>query len=107
MLRKKSRYLAVLIEAEEIVDGKQFSEAIWRSLLRLFGAYGASRSSMQVIECDAAKRYAIVRCFLPALRTVRAAIVSVTSVDNRLVAFHVIGVSGTLKSLRRKFISNP
>lgn len=105
MRRQKSRYLAVLIESEEIIDERDFSEAIWRSLLRLFGIYGASKSKMQVIEYDGSKGYAVVRCLLSALRMVRCSIATVIRIDNRPVAFHVIGISGTLKALRRKFLS--
>jgi len=105
MSRQRSRYLAVLIESEEPLKGRAFIEAIWKSLLRLFGVYGASKSKVQVIEYDDEKALAVVRCSLSAVRIVRCSIATVTKVNGRPVAFHVIGVSGTLKALRRKFLS--
>ena len=78
------------------------SDAVWTSLVRLFGEYGASQAELYLIEYDADKAQAIFRCSHKALEMVKASIVATTEVANEKAAFHMIRVSGTLRSLRTK-----
>lgn len=103
--RMKRRYLAVKAESEEPVQGKEVLDAVWNALTRLFGEYGASQSGLAFIREDKQKGYFILRCLRKALPMVRASIASITEVDEKPVAIHVLRVSGTLKALRKKTVS--
>jgi RNase P/RNase MRP subunit POP5 len=98
--RTKRRYLAVEIESPEAIDSKEFMDAIWNALTRLYGEYGASRTSLTMIGYEQEKRIAIIRAALVSVDMVRAAIASVTRIGDKPVALHVLRVSGTLRSLR-------
>lgn len=75
-------------------------DAIWNALTRLYGEYGASRTSLTMIDYEQEKRIAIIRAALVSVDMVRAAIASVTRIGDKPVALHVLRVSGTLRSLR-------
>jgi len=105
----RRRYIAVKIELEDGELGKhgkvskgEVWGAVWRSLLQLYGEYGASQADLSLIEHNPDENYAIFRCAHRALETVRAAISAVTKLGGRRAAFHIIYVSGTLKTLRKR-----
>jgi RNase P/RNase MRP subunit POP5 len=100
--RVKRRYLAVKPESEIPVQGKQLLDAIWNALTRLFGEYGASQAELVLIRNRKQKGYFIIRCSRKALPMVRASIASITEINGKPAAFHVLRVSGTLKALRKK-----
>jgi RNase P/RNase MRP subunit POP5 len=91
--------------SEEKLGREDLMDAIWNAILRLFGEYGASQVSLTPIEINTERNYAILRCSHRALEMVRAAIASITEINAKPSAVHVIGVSGTLKSLKKKFSS--
>lgn len=102
----RRRYLAVKIESTQPVDETEFKHALWNMVSRLFGEYGASKTGLVVIDYDANKNCAILRCTNTALEIVRAALTFITEINAKPAAVHVLHVSGTLKSLRNSFSSN-
>jgi len=100
--RLRRRYIAVKVEGGYVPDAKDLSDAIWTSLLRLFGEYGASKAELSLIDYNPETRRAILRCSHSALEMVKASIVAVTEVGNEKAALHILLVSGTLKALRRR-----
>jgi len=100
--RVRRRYLALKVVSEQPVDGRDVIDAVWKAVLRLFGEYGASQASLSLIEYDSQKNYAIVRCSRRALEMVRASVASITEMNERPTVIRVLGVSGTLRALRKK-----
>jgi RNase P/RNase MRP subunit POP5 len=98
----KRRYLAVKVEGRQQLNEQQLLDAVYGSVLRLFGEYGASKANLTVIRYVPEKNQFVVRCSHKMLEQVRAAIVSTTVANGETVAFHVAGVSGTLKALAKK-----
>jgi len=101
--RVRRRYLALKIVGEQFIGKEDLIGVLWDAVLQLFGEYGASRVNLSLVEYEAEGNYAILRCSHGALDMVRASIASLTEIRGRPVAINVIGVSGTLKSLRKKF----
>ncbi|MFP3985721.1 MAG: Rpp14/Pop5 family protein [Candidatus Bathyarchaeia archaeon] len=105
MRRLKKRYLALTTESS---TGQTFSErevwdALWRSVLRLFGEVGASQLGLfRVRGFDAPGGVLLVRCWHTALERVRGAAALVRGITGEPAAVHVLGVSGTLKGLEQK-----
>ncbi len=77
-------------------------DTIWGAVTRLFGEYGASQVNLNLIEYDAQRNYAVLRCSHRALDMVRAAVASITEINGKPAAIQVPAVSGTLKALRKK-----
>lgn len=88
--------------SEQLLNEKDVIHAIWSAILKLFGEYGASKINLALIEYDPQKSYAVVRCLHKALEMVKASIASITEINGKPATIHIVGVSGTLKALRKK-----
>jgi ribonuclease P/MRP protein subunit POP5 len=100
--RVKRRYLGLKVVGEQLVDGRNVMDAIWKAVLQLFGEYGASQVNLSLVDSNPEKSCVIVRCSHKALDMVRASVASITEIDGKPAAIHVLGVSGTLRALRRR-----
>jgi len=100
--RVRRRYLALKILSEQPVNGRDVMDAVWKAVVQLFGEYGASQVGLSLVECNLQKNYVIVCCSHTAVEVVRASVASITEMNEKTVAIHVLGVSGTLKVLRKK-----
>ena len=100
--RMRKRYLAFKVVSEQPVSKGNVADAVWNAVLQLFGEYGASQANLALIEYDQEKSWGIIRCSHRAVEMVRASIASVTEINEKPVAIHVLRVSGTLKALRQK-----
>jgi len=100
--RVRRRYLALKIISEQPVEGRDVMNAVWKAVVQLFGEYGASQANLSLIECNSQKNYAIVRCSHTAVDMVRASVASITEMNGKPAVIHVLGVSGTLRALRKK-----
>jgi ribonuclease P/MRP protein subunit POP5 len=96
------RYLALKVVSEQPINGRDVMDAVWNAVLRLFGEYGASKANLSLIEFNPQKNYAILRCSHVTLEMIRASIASITEINGKPAVMHVVGVSGTLRALRKK-----
>jgi len=98
----RRRYLALEIDSDELFDSREFMDAVWSAVLRLYGEYGASCAGLALIDYDMEKRFAVIRTVHTAVDMVRTALASITRIGNKPVAIHILTVSGTIKSLYKK-----
>ena len=102
MKKVRRRYLALEIDSGELFDSREFLDAVWSAVLKLYGEYGASRVGLALIDYDMEKRFAVIRTVHTAVDMVRAALASMTRIGNKPVAIHISRVSGTIRSLYTK-----
>lgn len=102
MKRVKRRYLALKIDSSESFSSKEIVDAVWNAILKLFGEYGASQTGLRLIDYDVEGKTAIIGTAHKTLNMVRAAIATITHINDKLLALHVIAVSGTIKALNKK-----
>ena len=98
----RRRYIAVKTDSDGTFDGRDIYDAVWTSILRLFGEYGASQTELTLVEYNPETKQAILRSSHRALNLVKASIVAVTEINSEKATVHIVLVSGTLKSLRKK-----
>lgn len=103
MKRIKRRYLALQLECEVTPTEREVMDAIWASVTRLYGEVGASLTGLALIDFDAERKIAILRCTLVSLPSVRASVAALTRVADHEAAIHVLTVSGTIKALSSHF----
>jgi RNase P/RNase MRP subunit POP5 len=77
-------------------------EAIWGSVVKLYGEYGASKTNLSLIDFDNNNKVLIIRTNLSSLTIVRSSLVTITSILSTPVSFHVLAISGTIKALKKK-----
>jgi len=100
--RIKRRYLALQVDSDGVPTAKEFMDAVWSAVAKLYGEYGASLTNLTLIDYDVERKTAVIRAALAAVGIVRTALASILSIANRDAAVHVVAVSGTIKSLREK-----
>ena len=98
----KRRYLAVSIDSRETLGSRDFMDAVWGAVSRLFGEYGSSQTGLSLIDYDETKKLAIVRTGHKTLEMVRTALASISQIGKKPVALHVLAVSGTIKALHKR-----
>jgi ribonuclease P/MRP protein subunit POP5 len=97
--RVKRRYLAVQLESEGLPTEREFMDAVWASVTKLYGEVGASLTGLALINFDGKRKIFVVRTSLASLPMVRASLAAVTCVVGKGASMHVLAVSGTLKAL--------
>jgi len=97
--------LAVKVDSEHTFREREIMDSVWNAVFRLFGEYGASKTGLSLVDLSEDGRTVFLRCFHDALEMVRASVASVTAIRDLDVALRVVGVSGTLKALRRRQFS--
>ncbi|MEM2781069.1 MAG: Rpp14/Pop5 family protein [Candidatus Bathyarchaeia archaeon] len=98
----RRRYMALKIDSKEKIGQKELMDAIWDAVLRLYGEYGASKTSLALIEHNAEKNLAVIRAAHTETEKIRAATATITEVATKPAAIRILTVSGTLKALRRR-----
>lgn len=101
----RRRYLALKIEHVQEINESDLENAFLSAVSGLFGEYGVSKAGLVLLSHDAVKNCAVLRCTNTALDMVKASLASITKIGLEPVAVRVLGVSGTLRSLRRKFLN--
>jgi RNase P/RNase MRP subunit POP5 len=100
--RVKRRYLALQIDSDCEFGQKGFMDSVWRAVSQLYGEYGASRTSLALINYDEKRKTSILRTSLETVDIVRAALATITQIDGKEAAVHVLAISGTIKALCKK-----
>ncbi len=95
------------MESDHLFREKDVMDAIWSMVYQLFGEIGASQTALSKIAWEDGRKILTVRCSHMMLEMVKAAIASVTAVDETDCAIRILAVSGTLKALRGKLSKQP
>ena len=101
----RRRYIGVKVDSEWELYRKSLADAVYDSLLRLFGEFGASLAGLALIDYHPETKCAVFKCTHKALDMVKASIIAVKDVDGKNVAIQIVYVSGTLKALRKRLTS--
>ncbi len=99
MKRVKRRYLALQLESETLPSEREFMDAVWAAVTKLYGEIGASTTGLALINFEGERKIFVVRTSLVSFPKVRASLVTVTNVAGKVASVHVLAVSGTLKAL--------
>lgn len=104
-LRENARYLVFEIISKKDFGIAEVVDSVWQASLLLFGETGASRFSLWVPFnlYDLEKKRGIIKCAHTSVEEVRAAIASVRHIGNEPVIIHILGVTGTILSAKKKF----
>jgi RNase P/RNase MRP subunit POP5 len=97
--RVKRRYLALQLECETLPTEREFIDAVWAAVTKLYGEVGASTTGLSLINFDLNRKIAVIRTSLAALNIVKASVAVITGISGKEAAIHVLAVSGTLKAL--------
>ena len=100
----KRRYIALEIKGDEILNRWQLIDYI-KSCLSQINGLELDKVKLRLIELDLQRKNCIIRCTHKYSQKVKDCLQD-ASIGDAKVIVKVIGVSGTIKALRRKFLTN-
>jgi len=110
-LRPRYRYIVVSIESWPTAkfDKRTFQHALWASTSRLFGDTGANAADLFLIQFEFSNGsgWGIIRTRRDALSIARPSIACISKINEFPVGILIRGVSGTIKSCKEKYLSEP
>jgi len=92
------RYIAFRVLSKKVVKEDEVVKTIVNSLTHFLGELGASDANSWLMSYDEKKQEGILRCSRDAIKKVVASITLVPK-----LVFLVLGVSGTIKGVRKKY----
>lgn len=104
-LREKKRYAAFRAYSEQPLKREEVVRAIWNEVLAFFGENAASEINLWVMNFDETSQKGFLVCGHREVRKVKAALTLVSMVNGKKVFLQTLGVSGTIKALKRKFLN--
>ncbi len=106
VLREKRRYAAVKVFSEKSVKKEDVESAIMHSLVDIAGEINIAIANVKFLKelCKEEKQIYVIRFSHSAKELVHAAIALVNRIGDSKVAMRIIGISGTIKALKRKFL---
>jgi len=109
-LRERHRYLFFRLETVPgaVVEENAIQRAVWFEAQNLYGDAVSAKTGGSLIEYSGTGKgekfgIGIFRCSHGSVREARSALACMHEVDGEPVGAYVLGVSGTLKSGRRKY----
>ncbi len=104
-LRDKHRYIAFQVIGERAFMKDEIKRAIWEASLSTLGVLGSAKAKPWFIKFDEKSQTGIVRVDRKHVEELRFALMLVTEINGSRAIFRTLGVSGTIKRLKRKFLS--
>ncbi|RLF89947.1 ribonuclease P protein component 2 [Thermococci archaeon] len=104
-LKDKHRYIAFQVISEEPLKKGEVREMIWGNILRVLGEVGTSMAKPWLIKFDEESQTGILRCDRNYVEHVRFSLILLTEFKGKKVLVRTLGVSGTIRRLKKKFLS--
>jgi ribonuclease P/MRP protein subunit POP5 len=98
-LREKHRYILFRIISQEPIEYGDFEQAVWHTLLELYGESGVAKTSFWLMKnlYDWREQQGIIRCNHKSVSQILAALGLVSRLGDSRVVVKIMKVSGTLK----------
>lgn len=105
-LRPKKRYIAFKVFSSGVVTKKDVIDAILSEAVSLFGEIRTADFGLWILEFNKEQRTGFLVCNHRCKEEVVSSLTLIGSIKRQKVSFQVVGVSGTIKSLKRKFLKD-
>jgi ribonuclease P/MRP protein subunit POP5 len=102
VLFPKRRYVVFRLDSEEEVSSRDLQREINFAQASLFGDVGAARNRLKLIHHE--DPFGMLRCRHDRVQQTRATLASVYAVGGVRAALLIVGVAGTIRSAREKYI---
>lgn len=104
-LRKKKRYVGFKVYSNEPIARDEVVRAMWRETVGFLGENVTSELDLWVLDYDETRQVGFLVCSHKQVDKVKACLTLVNSAKGKKLMVHVLGVSGTVKALNRKFLN--
>ncbi len=101
--RKKKRYIGFFIHSEGEVDSKEFLREFFKVMRDFFGENLCSEMNPVLIYFK--RNIGIIRCEHRYVDYIKVGLLLINKIGDRRVLCSTVGVSGTIKSLKSKYLN--
>ncbi len=108
-MRAKSRYVVFEVISEKPVSFSEFTSAVWNSMMSFLGELSTSEARTWIIRnlYNEKTQRGVLKCSHDRIEHVRAALAMIPMIGETRATVHIIGVTGTIKSARNKYLGMP
>jgi len=103
-LRERNRYVAFELSCGRKCGRDEVVKAVWKTLLRFLGEIRVGKLGLWVMDWLEGPQKGILKVSHKSIRDVRLGLAMLDSVGDSRAAVNVLGVSGTLKKAREKYL---
>lgn len=105
-LREKSRYIAYQVVSENKLIFPDLNSAMWNSMLNFLGELESAKARIWIMKdtYNEEKQTGTIKCAHDFVEHLRSALILIQRIGDVRVAIKILGVSGTMKGARTKFI---
>ncbi|NOZ77297.1 MAG: hypothetical protein GXO65_06475 [Euryarchaeota archaeon] len=104
-MRPRKRYVAFRVYCDDRIEKEEFIRSLWGEATAFFGEERAAELNLWVMDYHPETGTGFLVCRHDRLEVVRGALGLVGRIGGRRAGIGVLGVSGTVKSLKRKFLN--
>ncbi len=105
-LRMKKRYLAFRICCDEKVSKGEFIAALNQESLKFFGELLSSEFRLWLMDFDETNQKGFLVLNRGYISEVISSLTLISQLKGQKASIHVLGISGTIKNLKRKFLKD-
>jgi ribonuclease P/MRP protein subunit POP5 len=103
-LREKNRYVAFELLSDRKFSRDETVKAVWNSLLRFLGEIAVGAMGVWVMDWDMERQRGILKARHTSIKDLRLGLSMLSHVGDCKASVHVMGVSGTLRKAREKYL---
>jgi ribonuclease P/MRP protein subunit POP5 len=105
--REKKRYLIFEVISEQKIEFEELIKSIFNHTINLIGILGVARTNFRFLQdlYDEKKQIFVLRCVPRDVELIRLSMALITEINEKKVCVRSLGVTGTIKSARRKYLS--
>ena len=106
--REKKRYIIFEVISEQKIEFEELIKAVFSYTINLIGILGVAKTNFRFLHdlYDREKQRFVLRCLPKDVELIRFALSLITEINEKRVCIRSIGVTGTIKSARRKYLEN-
>jgi ribonuclease P/MRP protein subunit POP5 len=104
-MRPKKRYIGFEIYSDERITKDGFVRALWGEAMAFFGEERAADMNLWVMGYNPETMTGFLVCRHDMVSRVKACLCLIGRINGKKTGIRVLGVSGTVKSLKRKFLN--
>lgn len=105
-MREKKRYIAFEVLGKEKVEFSQLINAVWHSLLNLFGEMKTAEVNFWLVKdsWNEKNQKGLIKCNHNHVAKVRLALALLGRIGDAEVSIRTLGISGTMESAKKKYL---
>lgn len=106
--REKKRYIVFEVLSEQKIEFEELIKSVFSHTINLIGILGVARTNFKFLSdlYDKKKQRFVVRCNPRDVELIRLALALITEINEKKVCIKSMGVAGTIKSAKRKYLEN-